>query len=358
MALSIPLVWTDEHRLHDPETAVWVGIPTPNDEVPQRAEAIRVALEHAGAQVVLAEPHSDDGLLAVHDAAFIEFLRGAWDAWAASGLPGDPGQPNVVGYIFPTPGLLAGLEPQVPASLAARTGAYCFDTMTGVTEGTWGAARSAVDVALTASDLVLGGARAAYACCRPPGHHVTRDAFGGSCYLNNAAVAAQYLRGGGHSRVAVLDLDAHHGNGAQSIFWDREDVLTASVHVDPAAGWFPHFLGLADERGGEAGEGANVNVPLEPGSGDDVWLAGVDLMLESARAHRSDALVVPLGVDAGAGDPNAPLQVTQGSFREAGRRLGELGLPTVFVQEGGYVLETIGSLVLATLEGFHEGAGS
>jgi acetoin utilization deacetylase AcuC-like enzyme len=187
---------------------------------------------------------------------------------------------------------------------------------------------------------------------------VTRAAFGGSCYLNNSAVAAQYLGDQRFSRLAVLDLDAHHGNGAQAIFWERDDVFTGSVHVDPAHGWFPHFLGFADECGSGAGEGANLNVPLEPGSGDAVWLAGIDLLLQSARAHRSGALVIPLGVDAGAGDPNSPLQVTEDGFREAGRRLGTLGLPTVFVQEGGYVLDAIGPLVRATLEGFEEGASS
>ena len=350
MGLSIPVVWTDSHRLHNPETSVWIGVPIAADELPERAEAIQAALVGAGAPVVLAKDHPDDALLAVHDPGLVEFLRGAWEAWQASELPRDPGQPDVVGYIFPTPGLLAGLEPRVPQALSARTGAYCYDTLTAVGSGTWDAARGAVDAALTAADLVLGGAPAAYACCRPPGHHVTREAFGGSCYLNNSAIAAQYLRDGGCTRVAVLDLDAHHGNGAQAIFWEREDVLTASVHVDPAHGWFPHFLGFAEESGE-----TNLNVPLEPGSGDDVWLAGVDLLVEAARKQRSEALVVPLGVDAGAGDPNSPLQVTEAGFRAAGRRLGAFGLPTVFVQEGGYVLDTVGPLVRATLEGFEGG---
>jgi acetoin utilization deacetylase AcuC-like enzyme len=358
VALAIPVVWTDAHRLHDPETAVWIGVPIPADELPERAEAIRAALEEAGAPIEPATPHSDECLLAVHDAALVEFLRGAWNAWSAAGLPSHPGQPDVVGYIFPTSGLVGDIEPHVPSALSARTGAYCYDTMTAVAEGTWEAARAAVDAALTAADLVLDGATVAYACCRPPGHHVTRNAFGGSCYLNNAAIAAQYVRDRGVARVSVLDLDAHHGNGTQAIFWEREDVLTASVHVDPARGWFPHFVGFADERGIGEGESANLNVPLEPGSGDDPWLAGVDLLLQAARAHRSEALVVPLGVDASAGDPNSPLQVTEDGFREAGRRLGALGLRTVFVQEGGYVLEAIGPLVLATLEGFEQGACS
>jgi acetoin utilization deacetylase AcuC-like enzyme len=303
--------------------------------------------------VVDAEPHDDTALLAVHDAGLVEFLRTAWERWSDAGLPDDPGQPEVVGYIFPTPGLLGDLAPRVPAALPARTGAWCFDTMTAVGAGTWEAARGAVDAALTAADLVLAGAPAAYACCRPPGHHVTRTAFGGSCYLNSAAVAAQYLRDHGMERVAVLDVDAHHGNGAQAIFRDRGDMLTASVHVDPAEGWFPHFLGFADESGP-----SNLNVPLAPGSGDERWLEGVDGLVDAARAHGSDALVVALGVDAAVDDPNAPLAVTETGLREAGRRLGGLGLPTVVVQEGGYVLDTVGSLVLAALEGLEDGLPS
>jgi acetoin utilization deacetylase AcuC-like enzyme len=221
--------------------------------------------------------------------------------------------------------------------------------MTAVGPGTWEAARAAVDTAMTAADLVLAGAPAAYACCRPPGHHVTRSAFGGSCYLNNAAIAAQHVRERSGSRVALLDVDAHHGNGAQAIFRERDDVLTASVHVDPAEGWFPHFLGFADESGP-----ANLNVPVPAGSGDDAWLEGVDRLVAAARDHGSEALVVALGVDAAAADPNSPLAVTEAGFREAGRRLGSLVLPTVVVQEGGYVLETVGALVRATLEGLDE----
>jgi len=350
VGLSIPVTWADEHARHDPGSAVWVGVPIPADELPRRAEAIRAALEAAGAEVVSAERHPDDALLAVHDPGLVDFLHTAWADWEAAGYPRDPGQEDVVGYLFPTPAFLAGFEPRVPASLAARTGAWSYDTMTGIGYGTWEAARAAVDAALTAADLVLGRAPAAYACCRPPGHHVTRSAFGGSCYLNNAAIAAQYLRDRGFARVAILDVDAHHGNGAQAIFRERDDVLTASVHVDPAHGWFPHFLGFAEECGP-----TNLNVPLAPGAGDDAWLDGVDRLVTAARAHWSEALVVALGVDAAGDDPNAPLDVTEAGFHEAGRRLGALGLPTVLVQEGGYVLETIGGLVRATLEGFEEG---
>ncbi|HEX5028487.1 MAG TPA: histone deacetylase family protein [Gaiellaceae bacterium] len=343
----MPVTWSDAHRLHAPESAVWVGVPIAADELPERAELIRDGLVGAGAEVVGAVPHSDDALLAVHDAGLVEFLRTAWAEWQAGGMTEEAGQPDVVGYIYPTPGLLDGLDPHVPAALSARTGAWAFDTMTPIAQGTWEAARAAVDTALTAADLVLDGTPAAYACCRPPGHHVTRTAYGGSCYLNNAAIAAQHLRARGLERVAIVDVDAHHGNGAQAIFRERADVLTTSVHVDPGAGWFPHFLGFADESGP-----SNLNVPLPPESGDAIWLSGVDRLAGTVEEHGSDALVVALGVDAAGGDPNSPLSVTEDGFRRAGQRLGALGLPTVFVQEGGYVLETVGPLVRATLEGF------
>jgi acetoin utilization deacetylase AcuC-like enzyme len=348
----MPVVWSDEHRLHQPGGEVWIGVRIPGDEVPERAETIRDALTAAGAQVVAAAEHADDALLRVHEEALAEFLRGAWSAWDAEGYPEDPGQDRVVGYIFPTPGLLSGLDPALPVSPSARTGMFAFDTTTPVGPGTWQAARAAVDCALTAADLVLGGESAAYACTRPPGHHVTRSAYGGSCYLNSAAAAAAHVRAAAAERVAILDVDAHHGNGAQAIFADDPSVLTLSVHADPAQGWFPHYYGFAGDRA----EG-NLNVPLAEGTEDEGWLRGLDELVHAARAHDPDVLVVPLGVDAGGDDPESPFAVTAAGFRETGRRLGALELPTVFVQEGGYELASLGGLVLAVLEGFEEARG-
>lgn len=358
MTLSIPLVWADDHRLHEPSAEIWVGVRTPAAELPARAEAIRLAVLGAGATEVAASPHGDAPIEAVHDPDLVAFLASAWADWVAAGLPDDPGQDQVVPYIFPHPGLMGGLEPMVPAATWARTGAFCFDTMTLIGPGTWQAARAAADAALTAAELVSAGAPAAYACCRPPGHHVTRSAYGGSCYLNNAAIAAQHLRALGAARVAIVDIDAHHGNGAQSIFWERNDVLTASVHVDPATGWFPHFLGAAVERGGGQGVGSNLNVPLPPGARDDDWLRAVAELAQAARASGAEALVLALGVDAAGGDSESPLDVTERGFREAGRLIGQHGLPVVVIQEGGYDLASIGGLVLATLQGLQEGQGN
>jgi acetoin utilization deacetylase AcuC-like enzyme len=341
----LPFVWSDDCLRHEPEAEVWVGTRTPATEVPARALAIREALLNTGTPEVPAVAHDDSALLAVHDPAFVEFLRTAWEEWSAAELPTD----RVVPYVFARAELTSGRQPATPAAVWARPGLFAYDTMTLVGPGTWEAARAAVDVALTAVDLVTDGERVAYACCRPPGHHVTRSLYGGSCYLNNTAVAATELLRRVGGPVAVVDIDAHHGNGTQELFLDRPDVLTASVHVDPGAGWFPHFLGFANEN-----DDANLNLPIAPGTGDNGWLAAV--RDAAAFAGPARALVVALGVDAAAGDPESPLEVSASGYHEGGRILGELELPTVVVQEGGYDLATIGELVVETLTGVESSA--
>jgi acetoin utilization deacetylase AcuC-like enzyme len=338
--LAVPFVWSDDCLRHEPEAEVWVGTRTPATEVPARAVAIREALAAAGAREVGAIAHDDAALLAVHDVALVDFLRTAWEEWSAASLPSD----RVVPYMFAREGLTSGRAAAPPTAVWARPGLFAYDTMTLIGPGTWEAARAAVDVALTAADLVAEGARLAYACTRPPGHHVTRSLYGGSCYLNNTAVAAATVLDRTGGPVAIVDIDAHHGNGTQELFLGRGDLLTASVHVDPGAGWFPHFLGFAAEN-----DATNLNLPLAPGTGDDEWVAAVRGAADFAAPAR--ALVVALGVDAAAGDPESPLEVTAAGYREAGRILGGLGLPTVVVQEGGYDLATIGELVVETLSG-------
>jgi acetoin utilization deacetylase AcuC-like enzyme len=305
-----------------------------------------------GADVVEARAQPDDALTSVHSPELIEHLTGVWADWDAAGLTDDPGQDQVVPYLFPHPELFSGREPHTATAVTARAGQFAYDTMTLVGPSTWEAARAALEAAVTAADLVSAGAPAAYACTRPPGHHATRSAFGGSCYLNNSAAAAARLRAAGSDRVAVIDIDAHHGNGTQAIFWHDDEVLTASVHVDPGAGWFPHFLGFEDEQGARD---SNRNVVVAPGAGDDTWLEAVAKLADWARERGAAALVVPLGVDAAGGDPESPLAVTAAGFRAAGRALGALGLPTAVVQEGGYDLESIGELVCEALEGIEEG---
>jgi acetoin utilization deacetylase AcuC-like enzyme len=357
MRLAMPFVWDERCRAHEPRSEVWVGIATPAVETASRIDAIRSALVEARAPEIAAAPHDDDPLLAVHDPDFLSYLQTAWDEWAAAGLPENPGQDRVVPYVFAHAAVTSGRRPAVPTAVWAKPGYFAYDTMTLVGPGTWQAARAAVDAALTAVDLVVAGAPCAYACCRPPGHHAGRACFGGSCYLNNAAVAASALLEQVGSPVAILDIDAHHGNGTQELFFERPDVFVGSVHVDPGAGWFPHFLGFADEIGAGEGAGANRNVVLPPGTTDEVWLRAVGELVEWARLNGANALVVSLGVDAAADDPESPLQVGERGFRTAGALLGKPKLPIVLVQEGGYDLAAIGTLVREVLLGVEEGLG-
>jgi acetoin utilization deacetylase AcuC-like enzyme len=349
--MPIPVVWSPATLRHEPMREVWVGVSTDGTELPARVDRILAAT--SGHEQVEATPHDDHILSRVHAPAFLDHLRTVHGEWMRGPYAELVGQDRVVPYVFPTPAMTQGMPPTRAAAVHGRAGEFGYDTMTLVGPGTWEAARAAVDCALTAVDLLTPETPTAYALCRPPGHHATRDGYGGSCYLNNAAVAAEALRVAGHSSVAVVDLDAHHGNGTQAIFWERSDVTYGSLHVDPGAGWFPHYFGHAHETGAGAGEGHTRNLPLPEGTGDGAWLEGVRVLAELASG--ADALVVSLGVDAAADDPESPLQVTAEGYAAAGRLLGSLGVPSVVVQEGGYHLDTLGGLVAAYLDGHHAG---
>jgi acetoin utilization deacetylase AcuC-like enzyme len=314
-----------------------------------RVELVREALVAAGHEIVPPDPLAPGDLESVHDRDFLEFLATAWERWQASGYPHDPGQDRVVPYAFPLPALTPGRPARIPVSVGALTGTYAMDTMTLIGPGTWKAVQGAAACALTAAHLVAGGQSSALALVRPPGHHAARRVYGGACYVNNAALAAHHLQQH-YGRVSVVDLDAHHGNGTQEIFYRSAAVRYGSVHVDPGAGYFPHFLGFADERGAGDGDGANLNLPLAPGSGDGEWLEAVATLTEFARP--AAALVVSLGVDAWRDDPESPLEVTIDGFRRAGSMLASLTVPTVIVFEGGYDLAMIGALVTAFVDGF------
>jgi acetoin utilization deacetylase AcuC-like enzyme len=354
--LRIPVVWSEDCLLHEPAGEVWLGIREAGTEVPERASAILAAVRAAGATVLPARRHEIGTLQSVHSPDLVGHLSTIWADWEAGGYARDYGRDRVVPYVFPTAALLAGLPARLPAATHGQVGLYCYDTMTLVGPGSWEAIRAAAEAALTAASMITAGQRASYALCRPPGHHAGPEGYGGSCYLNNAALAAQSLHEHGASRVAVLDIDAHHGNGTQAIFYPRSDVYYGSVHVDPGAGWFPHYMGFGDERGDGAGMGANRNVPLPPGTGDDDWLAAVASLCADVRAHGAEAIVLSLGVDAAAADPESPLQVTADGYRAAGELIGALG-PVAVVQEGGYDLASIGEYVLAALTGLQVGAG-
>lgn len=353
MSLRMPVVWSERHRGHAPEGGYWLGVREDGDEEPIRGDVLVDGLRAAGVEPVAAPDLGLAPVLAVHDADFVDFMSRAYRSWVAEGHLADPGQRHVVGYLFAHGAFAARYRrDRRPATIRAELGLYAMDTMTLMSEGTFDAACSAVHAAVHAADLVAGGHPAAYAAVRPPGHHAGPAFFGGSCYFNNAAAAAQRLRDAGFGRVAIVDIDAHQGNGTQEIFWSRSDVYYGSVHVDPADGWFPHLVGHADETGEGEGAGWNRNEPIPAGSGDDAWLAALDRVIAGVDDHVSEALVVSLGVDAAEHDAAAPLLVTPAGFRSAGERLGKLGRPTVLVQEGGYDLARLPSLVLDVLTGF------
>jgi acetoin utilization deacetylase AcuC-like enzyme len=350
--MTLTAVWSEGYLAHDANWLVWAGTRLPGDEEADRALILKGALEQAGIPIVAAETHHRSNIEAVHEPAMIDYLESAHTRWIEAGYAEDPGVDRVVAYAFPHHGAFGKYPAREPTSRAAMAGVYCMDTATVIGPGTYAGARAAVDGALTAAGLVLDSASAAYAPVRPPGHHAGSSYFGGSCYLNSAAVAAEWLARSGAGKVAVLDIDAHHGNGTQEIFYERADVGYVSTHVDPGEGWFPHWCGFADETGAGEGSRANLNLPMAPGSGDAEFEARLDEACNWLSRFGPEVLVVSLGVDAGAADPESPLRVTNEGFRSAGRRIERLGLPTVLIQEGGYHLASLGSDVVAILSAF------
>jgi acetoin utilization deacetylase AcuC-like enzyme len=240
---------------------------------------------------------------------------------------------------------------RVPEAIDGKLSYYSFDAGTPLTAGTWDAATAAVDVALTGVELLLAGERSAFALCRPPGHHASADAYGGYCFLNNAAIAAQALRDGGLETVAVLDVDYHHGNGTQLIFDSRADVVFASLHGDPRQE-YPYFLGYEDEHGSGDGLGATRNFPMPWGTGFDAWSAALDEACRWIDGHRAEAVVVSLGVDTYAGDPISQFELASTDFPAVGARIAAMGRPTLFVLEGGYATEALGTNVVGVLSGY------
>jgi acetoin utilization deacetylase AcuC-like enzyme len=350
--MSLTAVWSEGYLSHDANWLVWVGARLPGDEEADRALILKAALENAGIPIVEAEHFDQSHVEAVHDRGMIEYLETAHARWVEAGYPEEPGVDRVVAYAFPHPAAVRHYPVRFPKSRAAMAGVYCMDTATVIGPGTYQGARAAVDGALTAARLVRDGARAAYAPVRPPGHHAGSRYFGGSCYLNSAAVAAHWLVQSGVGRVAIIDVDAHHGNGTQEIFYERSDVAYVSTHVDPGEGWFPHWCGFDDEVGLGPGRGANLNLPLAPGSGDGEFADRLSRACEWVEAQGPDVVLVSLGVDSGAADPESPLRVSNQGFATAGRAIAALGLPTVLVQEGGYHLASLGEDVMAILSSF------
>jgi acetoin utilization deacetylase AcuC-like enzyme len=342
----VPVVAGDAHREHDPPYEVNYGeVVRPVYERVERAERIRDALAAAGHPLVEPAAHGIDPILAVHEPALVGFLEQGWAAWRAAGGP-----EVLIPDTFALPRLGRGGARDLGGGVG-RPGWFCFDTATPVVAGSFTAAVAAADAALTAADLVADGAPAAYALCRPPGHHAGPGYYGGFCLLNNAAIAARWLARRG--RVAVVDVDFHHGNGTQDVFWEDPEVLYVSLHGDPA-GHYPHFTGADDETGGGPGVGTTRNLPLPDGTGDDAYLEALGQATAVVAEFDPAAVVVSAGFDTFAGDPIGAFAVTTGGFRRIGAALAAAGRPTVVVQEGGYAVEALGANAAALLAGIQD----
>lgn len=347
------VVYTPAHLAHDVTHETYLGVAIPANEVAERAERIRVALEaDGGFQVVGPSEHGLEPILAVHDAGLIRFVETAWADARRQGIA----RSFLVADTYPVRAMFEGMSESAlaglrePVAVGGRTGFYGLDSSNPLVQGTYEASRWAVDVALTAADLVLGGEAAAYGLCRPPGHHAARAMAGGYCFFNNAAVAAEAIVRATGEGVAILDVDVHHGNGTQQIFWRRGDVFYASIHADPAH-LYPFFLGYAGEVGEGPGEGANFNQPLPAGTGDAPYLEAVDRALDAIARTRGSVIVVSLGFDTYGQDPIGTFALTTAVYHEVGRRVAALGRRLVILQEGGYFRPALGESARAWLRG-------
>jgi len=340
------IAFSEDHRLHFPQGELSGGQFVTPFERPSRMEYILRELKARKMNDFVAPARLDMKPVGkIHDKGFLDFLESAWAEWVAAGYRGE-----IIPSCFPVP----GLRKIKPKNIDGKAGYYSIGTETAITSGTWDAAKSSAAVALKAQSIVASGARSAFALCRPPGHHAHGHAYGGYCFLNNAAIAAQAFLDGGAKRIAILDVDFHHGNGTQDIFYERSDVLYCSLHGAPEHA-YPYFLGCKDENGRGKGDGFNVNYPMPPGTGFEVWGNALNSACRKIKAYKPDALIVSLGVDTFKDDPISFFKLISADFTTYGARLTKLKLPTVFVMEGGYAIEAVGINTVNVLEGFENG---
>jgi acetoin utilization deacetylase AcuC-like enzyme len=336
--------YTPAHQSHAPSQEFESGRLTPIPERPERVESVRAEIERRQLGPILAPTAFGlDPILRVHDRAFVEFVHGAHDEWTRRY---GSGAPDAIPSAWPA----AGMRRNLAGDIEARLGSYAADTATPIARGTWSAAHAAADVALSAAECVLSGERAAFGLTRPPGHHASADHFGGYCYLNNAAIAAQRCADRG-LRAAILDVDYHHGNGTQAIFYDRPDVFYCSLHANPSFA-FPHFAGFADERGSNAGEGANFNIPLPAGTDWTVYADTLQRAGAETANFAPDILIVSLGLDTFEDDPICNFRLQSEDYLRMGEAIARLAAPTLMLFEGGYDLASLGRNAANMLEGF------
>ncbi|MEM6487362.1 MAG: histone deacetylase family protein [Pseudomonadota bacterium] len=333
-------VFDERQWRHAPQHFISQGVVRPSPEQPERIARLHAGAEAAGCTFQTPADHGLAPIAAVHTAEYLEFLRTIHARWQA--LPG--AGPEVIPNVHPD-----RRSASYPSSPVGQAGYHQADTACPIAAGTWEAAYWSAQTALTAAEAVLAGEPVAYALSRPPGHHAFADLAGGFCFLNNSAIVAQHVCARGR-RAAVLDIDVHHGNGTQGVFYARGDVLTVSLHADPA-GFYPFFWGHAHERGQGAGLGANLNLPLPRGADDDAFLAALAPAMARIEAFGADILVVALGLDAHRSDPFQGMAVSTPGFTRIARTIAAAALPMVLVQEGGYLSDALGPNLTAFLSG-------
>ncbi|MDN7600226.1 histone deacetylase family protein [Burkholderia gladioli] len=338
-------IYSSAHGLHR-GVELKDGAITESFEKPLRAETVlaRVNATSLG-DVIAPRDYDPSSYVGAHSARYVDFLSRAWRDWLATGR-----DCQALPLVWPVRGLPSA---RMPAFIDGQLGFFSIDAGSPINAGTWEAVRSSANSALTGVDTLLDGegARSAFALCRPPGHHAGHETMGGYCYLNNAAIAAQRAITRGAKRVAILDIDFHHGNGTQDIFYARDDVLFVSIHGDPSVS-FPYFSGYADERGSGAGEGFNLNLPLPRGTAIDGFATALQQAGERIARHAPELLVVSLGVDTFEHDPISHFRLRSADYPRVGGIIARLGIPTLFVMEGGYMVDEIGINAVNVLLGF------
>lgn len=335
------VVFSALQRAHDPQMFLSSGAPRPCPEKPARIDALLGGVQRMGLPVIAPEDAGMAPIRAVHPDRYLDFLQTIHARWSKI----EGASPEVIPNIHP-----ANRTDGYPKSAVGQAGFHMTDTSCPISGPTWGAAYASAQTAIQGAALMLAGEGTAYALCRPPGHHCFPELAGGFCYLANTAIAARMLQQTGR-RVAVLDVDLHHGNGTQGVFWEDPSVLTISLHCHPER-YYPFFWGYPDEIGAGAGEGTNLNLCLERGAGDAPFLAALDRALDRIALWGADTLVLALGLDAFVGDPFAGLAVTTEGFDQIGRAIRAAGLPTLIVQEGGYLCPELGTNLEAVLGAF------
>jgi acetoin utilization deacetylase AcuC-like enzyme len=341
------IIYSEDHRKRAPKTELCGGLLVPPFECPERMDFIVNEIRSTGiGSISEPEDFGRKAITAIHDEGYVTFIETCWQEWLDAGYKGE-----AIATVWPSRSMFSQ---NIPSHIGGKIGYYALASETSISAGTAEAVYIAAQVALTGADRIISGAsKMIFSLCRPPGHHASKDQYGGYSFYNNAAIAAQHLREQGAKKVAILDVDFHHGNGTQTIFYDRDDVLFLSIHGDPAVA-FPYFLGYAEEKGIGPGKGFNANYPLPPETPYAIWVKALDDALNRISAYSPDVVIISFGADTFEDDPISFFKLTSADFTDMGKRIAGLKLPTLTVMEGGYAVKDIGINTVNLLMGMEK----